>query len=494
MMSSLILSACYPADSSPSTPPVIGDNSRHQSPLPGMGRKQQLLVNPGSKAGGSGSPEAGIHIIKHIIIIMQENRSFDSYFGAYPGADGIPMKNGVPTVCAPDPVRRTCIKPYHEPSVINQGGPHSLGNAIADINNGEMNGFIIQQEKGKRSCNNIFNPACSLSAQPDVMGYHDAREIPNYWAYAEQFVLQDHLFEPNASWSLPAHLFLVSAWSARCSTPNPMSCVNAPQNPRSPASNPYYSWTDLTYLLYKNHVSWAYYLNQGTQPDCEDDSAQACPALPQSIAVPEIWNPLPWFLTVQEDGQLGNIQDVSNFYKAARAGTLPSVVWIMPDGKNSEHPPASITVGQAYVTGLINAVMQGPDWNSSAIFLSWDDWGGFYDHVVPPRVDHNGYGLRVPGLVISPYAKKGYIDHQTLSFDAYLKLIEDDFLGSQRLDPATDGRPDPRPDVREDARQLGNLIQDFDFTQPPRAPLILSQNPAAKKTSLGPASPALQHP
>jgi phospholipase C len=101
------------------------------------------------------------------------------------------------------------------------------------------------------------------------------------------------------------------------------------------------------------------------------------------------------------------------------------------------------------VTKLVNAAMRGKDWKSTAIFLAWDDWGGFYDHVTPPSVDRLGYGLRVPGLVISPYARRGYIDHQTLSFDAYAKFIEDDFLGGQRLDPATDGRPDPRPDVRE---------------------------------------------
>src|SRR5258708_943261 len=119
----------------------------------------------------------------------------------------------------------------------------------------------------------------------------------------------------------------------------------------------------------------------------------------------------------------------------------------------------------------------------SAIFLAWDDWGGFYDHVVPPAVDQNGYGLRVPGIVISPYAKKGYIDKQTLSFDAYLKFIEDDFLNSQRIDPKTDGRPDPRPTVRENVPILGNLVADFDFTQTPRPPMILPSNP-----SPGPAS------
>src|SRR5205823_4732701 len=127
--------------------------------------------------------------------------------------------------------------------------------------------------------------------------------------------------------------------------------------------------------------------------------------------------------------------------------------------------------------------------SSSAIFLSWDDWGGFYDHVVPPKVDGLGYGIRVPGLVISPYARKGFIDHQTLSFDAYLKFIEDDFLGGRRLDPKTDGRPDPRPAVREDSHQLGDLSADFDFTQPPRPPFLLPVHPATTLRATPPFPP-----
>ena len=123
--------------------------------------------------------------------------------------------------------------------------------------------------------------------------------------------------------------------------------------------------------------------------------------------------------------------------------------------------------------------MRSPDWSSTAIFLSWDDWGGFYDHVAPPAVDQNGYGLRVPGIVISPYARPGFIDHQVLSHDAYLKFIEDDFLGGERIDPATDGRPDPRPDVRENSPALGDLTRDFDFNQPPAPPFLLPTHPAA---------------
>jgi phospholipase C len=417
---------------------------------------------------------------------MQENRSFDSYFGTYPGADGIPMQNGVPTVCVNDPHTGQCVKPFHNSLDLNHGGPHGQVNATNDINGGKMNGFIAEAEHAKKGCKDLNDPACNSAGTTDVMGYHDAREIPNYWSYAQNFVLQDHMFEPNASWSLPAHLFMVSAWSANCTRPgDPSSCqsnINRPGGNTKQQKTADYAWTDLTYLLYKAKVSWGYYIFAGTEPDCANDAADCVPGK-QNVKTPGIWNPLPNFDTVKNDGQLSNIQSISNFYTAAKNGSLPAVSWIDPNGKVSEHPPALVSAGQSYVTGLINAVMQGPDWNSTAIFLAWDDWGGFYDHVVPPNVDQNGYGLRVPGIVISPYAKKGYIDHQTLSFDAYLKFIEDDFLNSQRLDPKTDGRPDPRPTVRENVSILGNLLSDFDFSQSPRPPVILSMNP-----SPGPAS------
>jgi phospholipase C len=455
---------------------------------------------PGGSTGSYVVP-AGVHKIKHVIVIQQENRSFDSYFGTFPGADGIPMKNGKPAVCVPDPASKSCVAPYADHADMNGGGPHSQKNATADIGGGKMNGFIGQAESGRKGCLNLVDPACTNSATPDVMGYHTASDIPNYWTYAKDFVLQDHMFEPNASWSLPSHLFLVSEWSAYCSQhDNPSSCVNSVQNPHnrppdSPAiyggktlSQPDYAWTDLTYLLYKSHVSWGYYVVSGTEPDCENPAAETCAPVLQSSNTPGIWNPLPFFDTVKADHQLGNIQSVSRFYAAAKSGKLPAVSWVVPSGVVSEHPPAPVSYGQSYVTGVINAVMKSPDWNSTAIFLAWDDWGGFYDQVVPPRVDENGYGLRVPAMVISPYARRGYVDHQILSFDAYDKFIEDDFLGGQRLNPATDGRPDPRPDVRENEKILGNLTGDFNFRQSPRPPVLLPVHP--KTTLTGTPSPS----
>jgi phospholipase C len=416
--------------------------------------------------------------IKHILIIMQENRSFDEYFGTYPGADGIPMKDGVPTVCVPDPKTNVCIKPYHDPNDVDAGGPHGQAAAVEDIDGGKMDGFVAAFRSAQKACKNPNLPGCAAGENPDVMGYHDGSDLPNYWAYAKNFVLQDRMFEPNASWSLPAHLFMVSAWSAKCTRPgDPASCTSDIVGPSGlDVTKNDYAWTDLTYLLHKAGISWAYYLSEGQEPDCEND-AMFCQPKNQSQDVPGIWNPLPGFDTVKQDGELRNIQTLDKYIAAAKAGTLPSVAWVVPEQNVSEHPPAKISLGQSYVTGLINAAMQGPEWNSTAIYLAWDDWGGFYDHVVPPTIDRNGYGLRVPGLLISPFARTGFIDHQTLSFDAYLKFIEDIFLNGQRLDPATDGRPDPRPNVRENAPGLGDLLLEFDFAQSPRPALMLPTGP-----------------
>jgi phospholipase C len=277
-----------------------------------------------------------------------------------------------------------------------------------------------------------------------------------------------------------------------------MSCLSEVRNPPASwktglvkggaATDPDYAWTDLTYLLHKHHVSWRYYVGAGNQPDCSNGDA-GCAPTPLTAQTPGMWNPLPFFDTVRNDHQVKNVQSVSEFYRAARDGTLPAVCWVIPRDGVSEHPANPVSAGQSYVTGLVNAVMQGPDWSSTAIFLTWDEWGGFYDHVVPPSVDGNGYGLRVPGIVISAYARQGFVDHQTLSPDAYLKFIEDDFMGGSRIDPRTDGRPDRRPDVREAAPQLGNLASDFDFSQPPRPPLFLPTQPETTLTdrSAGPA-------
>jgi phospholipase C len=169
-----------------------------------------------------------------------------------------------------------------------------------------------------------------------------------------------------------------------------------------------YIWAPITWMLYRAGVSWAYYVGSDTcieQPCLKPGSRRVTNVLQ---------NPLPGFAAVAKTHQLRNIRSNRDYFSAARVGTLPSVSWVMPTTGRSEHPPSDIQDGQAWVTRIVNAAMRGPDWQRTAIFLTWDDWGGFYDHVRPPSVDENGYGLRVPGIVISPWVRPG-IDSQTLS-------------------------------------------------------------------------------
>ena len=422
-------------------------------------------------------------------MIMEENRSFDSFFGTYPHADGIPMKNGLPTVCVPNGVGQ-CVRPFLAPSgAVDSGGAHGPLAGKKDVNGGRMDGFIrVTDHALIRDCRrHRHSPSCAHLRRPNVMSYHDGGQIPNYWAYARNFVLQDRMFEPNWGWSLPAHLWLVSGWSARCR--NPVQGEHLHQQSRhgerragraaAPLSARAALRLDRPHLpapqaprrlgvvrRRKAQRPTASRARSGATRASRDRGRRGCGTRFAD------------FTDVRQDHERPLSQEpLSDFYSAAADGSLPNVSWVTPDWADSNHPGAPIGQGQAWVTKLVNAVMRGPDWKSTAIFLAWDDWGGFYDHVAPPVVDRNGYGLRVPGLVISPYARRGFVDHQTLSFDAYLKFIEDDFLGGRRIDPQTDGRPDPRPDVRENAQILGDLTKDFDFRQQPRRPILLPVHP-----------------
>jgi phospholipase C len=426
--------------------------------------------------------------IKHVIIIMQENRSFDHYFGTFPGAVGIPAGACIPD--NPSVAGSPCTAPYHDTYLVNAGGPHTNAAFLFDLDRNRMDGFILSQQKAPRSCTNPTNPICAgLNrgvASKDVVGYHDNREIPNYWTYAQKFVLQDHMFESVANWSWPEHLAMVSGWFASCPTANPMSCV--PVNNVTLHNN--LPWTYLPWLLDQYAVSWKYYLGEGPEPDCSNGQMTCAPYF-QTATVPSIWNPIPAFslftsaVTSNPAYQL-HVTKFDTLLLDLKNGALPNVAWIVPNKNVSEHEPYSIKAGMNYVTAIINAVAQSPSANDTAIFLSWDDWGGFYDHVVPPRSLSKtyGWGIRVPGILISAWAKTGSIDHQYLSFDNYNRLIEDLFTNSERLDPLTDGRPDSRPAVTEAITNVrdratnalipvGDLLNEFDFTGAPRPISVL---------------------
>ncbi len=365
----------------------------------------------------------GLEKIQHFVFIMQENRSFDHYFGTYPGAEGLP-----PDICIPNPAGGPCVAPSHDADLVNQGGAHMYANAVHCIDGGLMDAFI----------------SGSTEKPGDVMGWHDYREIPNYWNYARLYVLQDRLFESITSYSLPAHLYMLAAQSGGYTG-------NGQPQPQS------YAFAEITELLGSGKIDWRYYVNRGKPAGAADGGAAD---IDSDETTYTYWNPLPAFPAVKNDPtQFSRLTDAAQFYTAAQNGTLPQVSWVIPNSSVSEHPPASVATGMDYVTGLVNAVMNSPQWNSTAIFIAWDDWGGFYDHVFPPKVDKYGLGIRVPGLVVSPYARQGYVDHKTYAFESWLRLIEERF----GQNPMT-GRDNTANDMTDA----------FDFTQQPRPPVLMN--------------------
>jgi phospholipase C len=444
---------------------------------------------------GAPSPMAtrSLGQIKHLIFILQENRSFDNYFGTYPGADGFPS----PLPCLPSKdYPKQCFKPYVNHADKTYGGPYEHQYQTADIDHGKMDGFVIQREEelARENCGQLKPRAPiydeegvpqATTCVDDVMGYHDGTDLANYWAYAKNYVLYDHFFESIESWSQPAHLATFSGWAATCPTnpPDVNKCKSSFSGDfwnftDSGQSEPYL-WTDITYLLHEHNITWTAYLDNGLSINPQG-----------TTGVQHTWDVLPGFQTVNDDGELSNAEvNMKQFYNDAANGTLPQVTWLLPQFAESEHPTASISHGQSYVTKLVNSIMAGPDWSSCAIFIEWDDMGGFYDHVAPPfSIDSLGLGTRLPALMISPFAKQGYIDHQVLSTDSYLRLIEDVFTNSERMSSA--GRPDPRPDYRDESTQLGNIDKDFDWQKSPRPPMLLSEHPMSLLRGSSPPLPA----
>ena len=395
--------------------------------------------NGGTRSGSPVVAPPGLKKIDHFVFIIQENRSFDHYFGTYPGADGIPAGTTLQGFLGRP------VASYHDPALKNRGGPHGWDAAAADIDGGRMDGFLKQSWDSLKLSPQL-NPRNGVP--DDVMGYHDYREIPNYWDYADLYVLQDHMFESVASYSLPSHLYALAGQSG--------GYVGESGQPK-PES---FSFPEITQLLKNTNVDWKYYVSEGRGPDTDDDSLVGMSSDESQTAHKYTYfNPLPAFPAVRNDPeQYSRLVVTDQFFADAKAGKLPQVSWVVPSAEVSEHPPSSVGAGMAYVTSVVNAVMESPDWDHTAIFIAWDDWGGFYDHVVPPKIDKYGLGLRVPGLVISPYAKHGYIDHRQASFESWLKLVEERF----GVAPMTQRDKDAY-----------DMLDAFDFNQSPRKPVLL---------------------
>jgi phospholipase C len=379
--------------------------------------------------------------IQHIVFLLKENRSFDTYFGTFPGAEGATsgvISNGQRMV-----LRRT-------PDRMPRDLGHDWEDALKAINGGQMDHFD-QVRNG-----NVKGDFLSMSQ-------FLAADIPNYWSYAQHFTLADHMFSSLTGPSFPNHLYTVAAQSAGVIN-NPNSFIwgcDANQNARVDvvdANNtvtrqyPCFDVPTLTDSLDGAKVSWKYYAPTRNQHGY-------------------IWSVLDAIHHVRFGPEwTTNVVPFSQFVHDAAAGTLPAVSWVVPDFEVSEHPTVdafagtsmnvSACAGENWTVSQINAVMQGPSWPTTAIVLTWDDFGGFYDHVPPPTVDKFGLGPRVPLIVISPYSREGVVSHTEYEFASVLRLIED--------------RHKLKALGARDA-EANSLLDMFDFTQSPAPPLVLSE-------------------
>jgi len=377
----------------------------------GLITASKIAITGGSPWPEPSTPSQPSGRIDHILFLIQENHTFDSYFGTYPGAEGFPKGLKVPL----QPGGTPTIAPFHFTSRLTHDMPHRWSAAHAAMNGGKMDGFI-QAEHSK-----------------DTMGYYDGTDLPNYWAYAGQFILADNFFSSLAGPSLPNHLYTVAAQSG-----------GLVKNRKKPPAEGF-DFATMAELLGASGISWKYY--EGG-------------ADPESFG---FWNPLPGFKTFMDSRELrSHLVDNTEYFRDLREGRLPAVAWIVPNFDESEHPPADIHLGMWYVTSLVNALMKSPYWQNSVLIITWDDYGGFYDHVPPPQVDEYGYGPRVPALIISPYARPGFIDHTLYDFTSVLRFIEDRF----NLKPLTD---------RD--KNANSFEQSLNLKQQPLAPFLIRATP-----------------
>jgi phospholipase C len=371
--------------------------------------------------------------IKHVLFLMQENHSFDNYFGTYPGANGPPKD-----ICQPYSLAKPkgkCQQPYRIGRHAIQDLGHSPAIFDAQYDGGKMDGFVAGLY-----ANNLDGK--------QAMGYYDDKDLPFYWNVADSYVLFDRFFTSAAAGSVWNHLFWVTA------TPGNPDADLIPDN----------GFGDLPTIfdrLQAAGISWKFYV-QHYNPQVNFRTVQATGGAVGNAASQPVWVPLlDYARYVDNPKLLSHVVDMEQYFEDLQDGTLPDVAFMVPAG-SSEHPPGSIQSGQRFVRSIINALMRSPDWTSSAFSWTYDDWGGWYDHVKPPKVDKYGYGFRAPALLVSAYAKQGFIDHTTLDFTSELAFIEHNW--------------GLKPLAQRDAaalRQGRDLMNAFDFTKPPRQAVFL---------------------
>jgi phospholipase C len=336
--------------------------------------------------------------IKHIVVIMQENRSFDNLFHGFPGADTVDSGISYGKPIALRPVR------------IEQGTDvdHTHIGWWKDWDNGKMDGFAHAKY-----------PIADLP-----YAYVPQEETEPYWTLARQYTLGDRMFQSNSGPSFPAHQYMIAGQSADadenpglgdwgCDAPHAARvAIVGPNGTDLPGKFPCFDYPTLADLLDSGSITWNYYAAGKSSPSSYILSAfQAI----HHIRFGEDWNNH----VVSPNTKV--LTDIQN-------GKLAQVTWVVPQLSYSDHPGKSSTAeGPSWVANITNAIGASPFWDSTVIFVSWDDWGGWYDHVNPPQVDKMGLGFRVPVIVVSPYAREGYVSHQVHEFSGFLRYTEEVF-------------------------------------------------------------------
>ena len=414
----------------------------------------QLTVNFAANGGKyTGSTTLDVlytNQIQHIVFFVKENRSFDDYFGKFPGADG--ATTGVTSTGQVVPL-------LPDPDIEPTDLCHEESCALTAINNGQMNQFDIMAGP-------VADPVI-----PNLRSYvqFDQNTIPNYWTYAGTYTLADHMFSSMWGPSFPNHLFTIAAQNGGV-TGDPQTSSSGIQGEESwdwgcDASPGTFVTIQSANLQTTNTVFPCFdFLTLGDRID------QAAPSNPgvtwKYYSPPEEqagyeWNAYDTIYHIRYGPDWkANIVPETQFVTDALNGNLASVNWVVTPDETSDHPPDSVCTGENDTVSKINAVMQGPQWGSTAMFLFWDDFGGFYDHVPPPQIYTYGLGPRVPLVIISPYAKPAHVSSTTYSAASLLSFAENVF----GLAPLVE------------ADTLANNVADsFDFTGNPVPPLILQQ-------------------
>jgi phospholipase C len=379
--------------------------------------------------------------IQHVVIIVQENRSVDNLFNGLPGADTVQQgldSNGHPIPLAPVPL----TAPYDL--------DHAHGGFLIEYNSGALNGFNHVQS----TCNKG-----AICPQPELRayGYVPEKEVQPYFDMAEQYTFADRMFQTNEGPSFPAHQYILSGTS----TISKGSPLRASENPVTPngqstggCDSPPGSLVDVIAPDGSEYQKVYPCFDRPALPDLIQARGGLTWRYYQSHTGPGLWEAPDAIVSLRDSPQFQTnvvVPSVRILDDIAH-GNLANVSWVIPTAAESDHAGVTDGTGPSWVTAVVNAVGESRFWNNTAIIITWDDWGGWYDHVLPPRYNTYELGFRVPLIVISPYAKQHYISHQQHEFGSILKFVEETFgLGSL-------GTTDVRADDLSDC---------FDFTQPP---------------------------